>query len=86
LRQRKTVPSEQEGWHPTHEYTLRGICSVPEVVYVCRRAEADLMEMEEPSAPSEEWWKLAYLADDDDPLKVEVRSSLSYVAWERRSN
>jgi hypothetical protein len=30
------------------------------------------MEMDESSVPVEEWWKLAYLPDSDEPLQVVV--------------
>jgi hypothetical protein len=55
-----------------HRFTLRGISAIPEVAFVCRRAEPDLMEMDESSVPVEEWWKLAYLPDSDEPLQVVV--------------
>lgn len=71
-----TVPSDEQNWHPTHSYTLRGITNSHDVCYVCVRAEPDLMEVEGgegSSATRDQWWKLAYIADDEEPIKAEVR-------------
>lgn len=69
-----TGPSEKEGMTPSHAYTLRGVASSPDIFYVCIRAESDLMEIDdaESSAPKEQWWKLGYVAEDDDQLKAEM--------------
>jgi hypothetical protein len=84
LAQKKTAPSETEpDWRPVHKYTLRGIGAAPEVMYVCRRAEPDLMEMGESSDPSEEWWKLAYLPDSDDTLQVVVSLANAHIGRRR---
>jgi hypothetical protein len=79
LQRRSTAPSEEgDGWRPVHRYTLRGVTASPDVMYVCRRAEPDLMEMDGASSPpTDEWWKLGYVTDDDDPIKAEVRENLS---------
>jgi hypothetical protein len=52
-------------------------------MYLCRRAEPDLMEMDGASSPpADEWWKLGYVVDDDDPIKAEVRRiSLTQESW-----
>ena len=74
LNEKLTVPTGDVHWNPVHDYSLRGVAASPDVVYICRRAEPDLIDMEGGNAaPIDQWWKLAYVADDADPIKVEVR-------------
>lgn len=57
-----------------HKYHLRGVATTKDVVYVCRRAEPDLIEMgdgEDDGSPRDQWWRLAYIESDPDPLKVQ---------------
>ncbi|EON98617.1 putative ubiquitin interaction motif protein [Phaeoacremonium minimum UCRPA7] len=72
LNEKLTVPTGDVHWNPVHDYSLRGVAASPDVVYICRRAEPDLIDMEGGNAaPIDQWWKLAYVADDADPIKVE---------------
>ena len=72
LNEKLTVPTEDAHWSPAHAYHLRGVAASHDVVYICRRAEPDLIEMEADSGPVDQWWKLAYVPDDAEPIKVEV--------------
>ncbi|KAH7152117.1 ubiquitin interaction domain-containing protein, partial [Dactylonectria estremocensis] len=55
-----------------NKYLLRGVATSSNVVYVCQRAEADLIELEdEPSQPSDQWWRLAYAPSEEQPVKAE---------------
>ncbi|KAF7544027.1 hypothetical protein G7Z17_g10270 [Cylindrodendrum hubeiense] len=55
-----------------NKYLLRGVATSSDVVYVCQRAEADLIELEdEPSKPSDQWWRLAYTPNEEQPVKAE---------------
>lgn len=73
-----TAPSEEQKWNPTHAYTLRGVANSTDTFFVCLRAEPDLMEIDDgksASTPAEQWWKLGYVADDEEPVKAQVRES-----------
>lgn len=67
-----TVPSEEAEMHPTHKYTLRGVITSPDVVYMCQRREADDSETEGSSAKVDQWWRCAWVAGDENPVKQEV--------------
>ncbi|KAG8163631.1 hypothetical protein KVR01_006928 [Diaporthe batatas] len=67
-----TVPSEEEGMNPTHKYTLRGVITSHDVVYMCRRKEADPAETEAPSSKVDQWWRVAWVAGDENPVRQEV--------------
>lgn len=75
LSLRFTEPSEEEGWWPTHKYTLRGVATALDTVYLCQRAEPDLIELDGGSSAQDQWWKLAYIPKEANPLQVEVISS-----------
>lgn len=67
-----TVPSEEPEMDPVHKYTLRGVITSPDVVYMCRRREADPSEMEASSAQVDQWWRCAWVAGDENPVRQEV--------------
>lgn len=55
-----------------NKYLLRGVATSSDVVYVCQRAEADLIELGDgPSEPSDQWWRLAYTPNEEQPVKAE---------------
>ncbi|KAG6068632.1 hypothetical protein E4U32_000135 [Claviceps aff. humidiphila group G2b] len=53
------------------ELLLRGVVTQSDVVYVCQRAEPDLIQLESESQPVDQWWRLAYRPDDNEPVKTE---------------
>ncbi|KAH8898537.1 hypothetical protein GQ53DRAFT_817799 [Thozetella sp. PMI_491] len=61
-----TEPSDDPKWNPSQKYTLRGVANSLEAVYI-RRRETDLMELDEGTEPTEQWWKLSYEPNDDGP-------------------
>jgi hypothetical protein len=67
-----TTPDDTH-WPATHQYTLRGVVTMNEV-FLRKREEESLMEMDSDARvePSEQWWKLAYQADRNDPVVIEV--------------
>ncbi|KAI5461474.1 hypothetical protein BGZ63DRAFT_356951 [Mariannaea sp. PMI_226] len=54
------------------KYLLRGVATSTDVMYICRRSEANLIELEdEPSEPLDQWWRLAFTPDEEQPVKAE---------------
>ncbi|KAJ4255422.1 hypothetical protein NW762_009417 [Fusarium torreyae] len=53
-------------------YLLRGVATSPNVVYVCQREEANLIELDvEESKPSDQWWRLAFTPYEEQAIKAE---------------
>ncbi|KLU82788.1 hypothetical protein MAPG_01856 [Magnaporthiopsis poae ATCC 64411] len=70
--QKNSIPCPEEGWRPTHRYNLRGVATANDI-YVARRAEPDLIDMDNESRPSDQWWRFSYVAtDEENPLKVSI--------------
>ena len=57
-------------------YTLRGIGTAKDIVYVCRRAEPTLIDISDSPLPQDQWWRLEYNASHQTPVKAEVCSSV----------
>ncbi|KAM0503327.1 hypothetical protein ACHAP8_003370 [Fusarium lateritium] len=58
-----TVPDKPGRPEPMtcKKYLLRGVATSPHIIYVCRREEEDLIELDgEESKPADQWWRLAY--------------------------
>jgi hypothetical protein len=74
LERRLTMHDENLGITPQHAYALRGVANSVDVFYVCLPAEQDLMVLDEPESAKapDQWWKLGYVANDDDPIKAET--------------
>jgi hypothetical protein len=64
-----TVPSAEERWNPTHKYTLRGVVSVPNTVYLKIRAPVGEPEAtpaeDEPASSEEQWWRISFKTEDN---------------------
>lgn len=75
-----TVPSEEPEMDPTHKYTLRGVITSPDVVYTCRRREADSSEAESSNAEVDQWWRIAWVAGDENPVRQEVGPALAPIS------
>ncbi|KAJ0114905.1 hypothetical protein J7T55_004647 [Diaporthe amygdali] len=67
-----TVPSEEPEMDPHHKYTLRGVITSPEVVYMCRRTEANPSETEATGTKVDQWWRIAWVAGDENPVRQEA--------------
>lgn len=70
-----TVPDKSGRPKPMtcKKYFLRGVATTSNIVYVCRRREADLIELDDESKkPSDQWWRMAYTPGEEQPVKVEV--------------
>lgn len=70
-----TEPSNESDAPKLHKYTLRGV-STGNSMYICRRAEPDLIDMtvdgEEPTGPKDQWWRINYATSGEKPVTVEV--------------
>lgn len=66
------VPSEEEEMNPTHKYSLRGVITSPDIVYMCRRRGADTVETEASSSKVDQWWRIAWVAGDENPVREEA--------------
>ncbi|ORY71716.1 uncharacterized protein BCR38DRAFT_493220 [Pseudomassariella vexata] len=72
------LPSQPEKynpnwWNPTHRYALRGVATTPEIAYICTRdkVEATCRDVEERSGSCDQWWRLEYVENHADPVKVD---------------
>lgn len=54
------------------ELLLRGIATQSDVVYVCQRAEADLIDLGDTPKQRDQWWRLAYTPNEEKAIKAEV--------------
>lgn len=68
-------PAPDVGWYPTHKYTLRGVVSEPNRIFL-RKREQVLMEMEDNSPPAEQWIKMWTMADSDNAVLHQVSCAL----------
>ena len=57
------------------KYLLRGLAAPNDTVYVCRRAETDLIEFDDEPKRLDQWWRLAYRPREEPPVQVEVRAT-----------
>lgn len=74
LGQLLTVPDKPGRPKPMtcKEFLLRGVVTSTDVVYVCQRAEPDLIELGEQPKQLDQWWRLAYDPTQEQPVKTEV--------------
>lgn len=54
------------------KYLLRGVATSTDVIYVCQRGEVDLIELEGAPQQLDQWWRLAYTPNEEQPVKAEV--------------
>ncbi|CZR60074.1 uncharacterized protein PAC_09969 [Phialocephala subalpina] len=56
-------------------YTLRGVSTTKSTMYICRRAEGDLIDMEtddgQPKGHIDQWWRINYASWGENPVTVE---------------
>lgn len=73
-----TSSDESVGTTTLTKYFLRGVSTRKDITYICRRAEPDLIEMDldsdAPKDHGDQWWKCAYVVEDDS-AKVVVEVS-----------
>lgn len=51
---------------------MRGIATDKDVVYVCQKQQADLIEFDGESKKPEQWWRMSYDTKEAEAVKVEV--------------
>jgi len=70
-----TEPSDDPDQSRLHRYTLRGISATKNTTYICRQAEADLIDMEvdddAPKPKRDQWWSVKYSGSTPNPVTVE---------------
>lgn len=58
------------------KYLLRGVATSKDVIYVCQRAEADLIEFDDkPKQQQDQWWRLAYVPSNEQSVTAEVNEN-----------
>jgi len=71
-----TEPSDDPNQPSLHRYTLRGVCTDKNTVYICRQAEPSLIDIDlgddESKSNQEQWWRIHYASLDPNPVSVEV--------------
>ncbi|KAL7790935.1 hypothetical protein V8C37DRAFT_383706 [Trichoderma ceciliae] len=53
------------------KYLLRGVASDRDVVYVCQRLLSDSTESETLETPVDQWWRLEFCPNEDQPVRSE---------------
>jgi len=78
-----TEPSNNPFEPKLHAYSLRGVSISKNTMYVCRRAEPDLIDMDldgdGENAKSDQWWRIHYAPMGASPVTVEVSGFHSLV-------
>lgn len=65
------------------KYLLQGVATKDSIVYVCKRAQEDLIELSDAPQKRDQWWRLELKPEDSsEPVKTEV--SLAICADGRR--
>ncbi|EFZ04424.2 ubiquitin interaction domain-containing protein [Metarhizium robertsii ARSEF 23] len=85
-----TQPEKQNRPRPMtcKEFLLRGVVTPSDVTYVCQRAEPDLIELGEQPKQLDQWWRLAYAPNGEQPVqaeKVEIERVLRDVWQETKT-
>jgi hypothetical protein len=72
-----TEPSSDPNAPKLHKYTLRGVSTNKQTMYICRRAEPDLIDMDldgdGTKTEGDQWWRIHYAPVGTSPVTVEVR-------------
>ena len=72
-----TEPSSDPKSPKLRKYTLRGVSTTKNTMYICRQAEPDLIEMDldgdESEPKKDQWWRIHYAPFGSNPFSVEVR-------------
>jgi hypothetical protein len=71
-----TEPSNDPQAPDLHKYTLRGVSTTKNTMYMCKRAEAKLINIDadegELVGANEQWWRINYTPGVCTPVAVEV--------------
>lgn len=67
-----TTPSDDPTLNPSHKYTLRGVITSPDVVYMCRRRPAEPFETENAGVTIDQWCRVSWVAGAENPVKQEA--------------
>jgi hypothetical protein len=65
-----------------HKYTLRGVSTTKSTMYVCRRAEPDLIDIdldgEAPKSKGDQWWRIHFATSGSNQVTVEVHCNVHF--------
>lgn len=68
-----------------HRYSLRGVSTTKNTLYLCKRAEPDLIDIDldgdGPKSNRDQWWRIHFAASGPNPVTVEVRISSTTVTY-----
>jgi hypothetical protein len=77
-----TEPSNDPSEPKLHAYSLRGVSTNKSTMYICRRAEPDLIDMDldgdSNKVKGDQWWRIHYAPIGSSPVTVEVSRSRAY--------
>ncbi|KAK3501312.1 hypothetical protein B0T13DRAFT_195545 [Neurospora crassa] len=65
-----TVPAPDNSWVPTAKYTLRGMTSEPNTVFL-RKQEVELIELDNGEVPAEQWYKIWSYSENNYVVQIE---------------
>jgi len=75
-----TQPSDDPDAPALHRYTLRGVSTSKNIMYICRQAEPDLMDMnidsEDSQASNDQWWRISYEPVDSKPFQIKTTENI----------
>ncbi|PHH83397.1 hypothetical protein CDD82_1331 [Ophiocordyceps australis] len=73
ISQLLTVPDKPDRPQPMlcQKYLLRGIATPCNITYVCSRSVAGTDDSELESSKSDQWWRLSFSSQDEQPVKTE---------------
>ncbi|EQK98555.1 ubiquitin interaction domain-containing protein [Ophiocordyceps sinensis CO18] len=85
-----TVPDKPGRPQPMtcKKFLLCGVATPTDIVYLRQRSEPELTEMESEPKPHDQWWRLAYAPEDEQPVKaekIEIERVLREV-WQETKN
>ncbi|KAJ4399520.1 hypothetical protein N0V85_005992 [Neurospora sp. IMI 360204] len=65
-----TVPASDNSWVPTAKFTLRGMTSEPNTVFL-RKQEVELIDLDDGEVPTEQWFKIWCYSDNNYAVQIE---------------
>lgn len=82
LNESLTVPSQDPKLNPTHKYSLRGVITSPDVLYMCTRRynESRNNDNDGGDPDFDQWYRVSWLADGANAVQQTVRAYCIVIA------